>query len=423
MSLVGRVEADGETHVTMLETVREYALDLLEASGEADALRHAHAAWCVELAERAEPMLFGPDQIPWLRRLAREQHNLRAALDWAGDGAGRADSAAVELGLRLVGALGLFWSWHGDWFEGRARARRLLDAAPAAPPVQRARALRTAGRLSRHLADYRAAAEQLQASLACFREVGDRDGAADVAYSLGSLAVVRGDPEAAIPLLEQALVEARGVGHRRLEATALDVLATAQSDRGEYSAAAELFQSALAIRRELGHLRGISGTLHNMGVAARLHGDLERAWACLCEAQDLNRRLQDPDAEANSLHELGRIAETRGERALAEARYRESMALWIRLGGARAARHGLEGLARLAWSAGRAAEAARRYGIVAALCESAGVPWPPPHDAEVQETLSCIRGALGEDRYAAAWSDGGRLTEEEVVAEALGPAG
>jgi predicted ATPase len=105
--VVQREETDGGAGFGMLQVIREYALGQLEASGEGEALRRAHAAGVVALAERAWPELAGPEAGPWLERLEREHDNLRAALGWA------QEQGETETGLRLVAALGRFWAARG----------------------------------------------------------------------------------------------------------------------------------------------------------------------------------------------------------------------------------------------------------------------------------------------------------------------
>jgi predicted ATPase len=129
---------DGEPRFVMLETVREFALELLEESGEEVEVRRRHATWCLRLAANAGPDLYGgPEQIRWLDRLEAEHDNLRAALEWA------ERTGTSETGLRLVGALYWFWYVRGHLSEGRRWLERALARgthAPALRAAQRRRA-------------------------------------------------------------------------------------------------------------------------------------------------------------------------------------------------------------------------------------------------------------------------------------------
>src|SRR5262249_48129421 len=118
----------GETRFGMLETIREYGLERLAASGEEPAVHDAHADWCIALAEQAEPELAGPRQEAWVRRLETELGNIRAAQEWL---FARGDA---ERSLRLAGAIGWFWS-SAPYFD---EARERFDAVLAMPDVERA---------------------------------------------------------------------------------------------------------------------------------------------------------------------------------------------------------------------------------------------------------------------------------------------
>jgi predicted ATPase len=118
-------DASGEPRLMLLETLREFALERLEASGEAEAVRRRHAEHYLALAEAAEPEMHGPRGGDWGAMLEREHDNLRAALQWA------LDCDAGETGLRLCGALWRFWSARGHLGEGGRWLREVLDATIA----------------------------------------------------------------------------------------------------------------------------------------------------------------------------------------------------------------------------------------------------------------------------------------------------
>src|SRR5437764_9685139 len=125
-SLVQQTAQEGEqSRLVMLETIREYGLEVLASGGEAEAMHEAHATYYLALAEQAEPELSGPQQISWFERLEREHDNLRSALSWFLEQGSERQSR--ELALRLSGALSQFWGIRGYLSEGRHWLERALD--------------------------------------------------------------------------------------------------------------------------------------------------------------------------------------------------------------------------------------------------------------------------------------------------------
>ncbi len=116
---------NGEPRFLMLETLRDFGLEKLEASGEPDVIRRRHAEFFLSLAEQAEATLERAEQIEWMHRIEQEHDNLRAALEWS-----RVSEGAEELCLHLAGSLGLFWEVRGYFSEGRERLSAVLLTAP-----------------------------------------------------------------------------------------------------------------------------------------------------------------------------------------------------------------------------------------------------------------------------------------------------
>src|SRR5262249_18470059 len=139
---------DGEPRFAMLETIREYGLERLDAAGEETEARQRDANWCLDLAERAEPKLMGPEQAAWFTRLDIEHDNLRAALGWA------IDRRDAELAARLGGALRRFWNLRGHSEEGRRWLERAFALGANLPPAIRAKTLLAAGVIAYRQGDY-----------------------------------------------------------------------------------------------------------------------------------------------------------------------------------------------------------------------------------------------------------------------------
>ncbi len=190
------VGPDEEPRFAMLETIREFGLERLAARGEEAAIQNAHAAYFLALVEQAESALLGPEQMAWLTWLDAAHDNLRAALDWC-------LASDAEAGLRLAGALSLFWQVRGYLLEGRRWLEALLAQAPQRAAL-RAKALHAAGQLARHQADIASGISLCEESLAIYRELGDKRGGAYVLRTLGLLVSDGGDPERGRALFERA---------------------------------------------------------------------------------------------------------------------------------------------------------------------------------------------------------------------------
>jgi predicted ATPase/DNA-binding SARP family transcriptional activator len=265
-SLLGeRVDAGGAMRWFMLETVREYALELLrEQLGERDASRERHALHYAELAEAAEDEHPASGSGAAWRRLEAEQDNFRAALDWT-----RA-SGAVELEFRLVGALAYFWATSDHLREGRARIDDALQHAAAAPAVLRAKALAGAALVAHSLGDYERMRVSAQASLELFRGLHDDRRTALALNQLGIALSNLGDIDGGIACHEENAAISRRLGDGTRLSAALNNLGYCLLRRGRNERAAALFEEGLAVCRQIDHRTGESVMLGNLGLVALL---------------------------------------------------------------------------------------------------------------------------------------------------------
>ena len=301
-SLVRRgVGVGGASRVEMLETIREFARERLRERPEADAVRRRHAEHLVALAERAEPALASPEQAFWLARLREENANIRAALAWS------REAGQLELGLRLAGALGRFWSARGLMAEGRQWLEQALAEADGVSAAVRAKAEFAAGYAALGLGDFTGAEQHFERCLGLARELGDerQEGAALAQLAWLGMATDRADQ--ARSHAEDALRLAGAEGDKVAASGALDVLAELAST-GKDGKAKELFEQGLALRRELGDERLIANSL-------LLLGRVDRDEARYVEALELARGLEDSWTTSVALLSLGEI---RGDRELIE---------------------------------------------------------------------------------------------------------
>jgi len=207
-----------EPRFTMLETVREYALERLEESGELERLRRRHAIYFLKLAEEEERASQGPLQRVWLDRLETEHDNLRVALSWSLTSQGN-----TEMVLQLTGALSHFWYMREHHIESRIWLQSALERGSDATAA-RAKVLFGAGRLAWFQGELARANTLLEESLTLYRELGDAAGAAYALLVLGRTAVSQGDLRQGAKLVEESLALFRQQGNMWGIARALIIL-------------------------------------------------------------------------------------------------------------------------------------------------------------------------------------------------------
>jgi predicted ATPase/class 3 adenylate cyclase len=355
----------------MLETIREYAAERLEESGEADRLGHRHAEYFLALAEKAEPYAREVDPV-WLDRLEQEADNLRAALDWV------EASGETQLVLRLAGALVDFWGTKGHLAEGHRRLEDAL-AADESPTAARAKALIAAADMCVGHGDAARARMRAKEALALHRRLGDDHGAADSLYMLGAAAADDQDYEAARQLWEESLQLYREVGDPHLAMLAMRMLAWAYDELGEPARARRLKQDVLEQARAVGDKNVQVHALESLAHAAAPEGRVEEAATLLEQAYQLNRELGD--------------------------RFREAVIVCR--------------FARLLAYAGRAEAAARTLATGETLYEQMGASPMGWLKRGNDEALALIRAQLDNAAFLEAWEQGGAQTADEAVALAL----
>ncbi len=327
-SLLLQVKQEGnEPRLIMLETVREYGLECLRESGEAEVSQRAHALYYLRLAEQAEPYLKGAQQIEWLEQLEMEQENLRAALGWL------LEQKEADLAVRLGGAMWWFWYVRGYWSEGR----RWLEAALALPQMEgqtaaRAKALRGAGTLALYQWDYAVAPVLLEESAALYRESGDKRGLAGSLGELGWYKFRQNDFAAARTLLEESIGLAREVSDKRILAYLLRYLGWLFGMPGDYDRAFPLVKESVELCRELGDKHGLTYTLTALSRIVLWQGNATQAVALAQESLTLARDLHNKPDIADALYELACSAEYQGEYGQAEVLTRENLVLARELG-------------------------------------------------------------------------------------------
>jgi predicted ATPase/transcriptional regulator with XRE-family HTH domain len=420
----------GESRYTMLETIREYALERLEESGAAAQVRQAHATYFLALAEEAEPALHGPEQARWQQRLEQEHDNIRAVLAWVlAHGAGtvppvpaqemRAMVEPLVLGLRLAGALERFWTWRGHATEGQRWLDALLAGSGTVPPRVRARACTTLGTLAWASGDHATAAAHHARALALYRALDDRRGMARALHNLGAVTAIQGDYAWATSLGEESLALYRSLRDGPGIALALNNLAAIALGHPDYARAGSLLEESLALSRQQGDTLGTAIALSNLADAARGQGDYARAVALYEQSLTLHESIGDRMGRRQDLVELAGALQALGQHDRALALYRESLSEYQAGGNPRSAAYALEGIALIHAVQGQPEPAARLVGAAAALRAAIGAPLMEPDRRRYDPALAAVRTVLGEEAFAAAWAAGQTLSLEQAITEAL----
>jgi non-specific serine/threonine protein kinase len=372
------IVAQEQLRFRMLETAREFALDLLESSGEGDGVRRQHAKFFAAFAEQAEPQLQGASQALVVERLEREEDNFRQALRWAFESA---SPGAEEVGLRLAGALGWYWFLHGAPSEAQQWFQVLLrpTAADAKPSPVRARALNAAGFRATNHAEYGIASDFHGKAASIWRELGDTPGMVASLHGLGDTALWVGKADEARAHYEEGLELARARGTGEDEA---------------------LFA-------------------FHLGQLWWLEGDVPLGEQYGKDALSVARAARSTTWTAYSLFVLASLAHERGDLRGAGALYREALELGWKHHDRLCVRMALPGLAGVAAMEGDAARALRLASAASALEENAGMWAFPPIQARQAHWLATAEEAADATTREAAWAQGRRMTLDEVIAHAL----
>ncbi len=377
-SLVMVVSDDRSAWYHLLEPVRQYAMAQLAALEEADDLRACHAAYYLDLAERAANELQGPEQESWLATLEREQGNLRAALEWE---IGQADAGSA---LRLAAALVPLWETHAHLVEGRRWLRQALELpAEGVDPRARMRALRGAGRLA-------------------FLYEGDDERHYSEAESLD----------------RESLELAKTVGDQRGVAAALTELGMVYRLQRDLARSREVLTEALNLFRALVDAPGIAFTMLNLGSTVGYMGDTAQAASLIADSIEGLRAIGDQHKTAIAQVLLSRVALTRGDLETAARLSVDAMTTHARLGDRWFVAFDLLALADVLIHARNPRQSVRMMGAAQALSDRLGSPVGGVSFASVHAQVDALRH---EDWFAQAWTEGYALNPHQsaLAARAL----
>jgi predicted ATPase/DNA-binding SARP family transcriptional activator/Tfp pilus assembly protein PilF len=366
-SLISVADIEDGLNFKMLETIRQYAAEQLEVSGEKEAVLDRHCNFFLSFAEAAEPHLSGPEQDVWLARLESDYENLRAALEWS-----KAKQEGFDVGLRLAAALGRFWEVRAHLKDGRMHLKELLtkEQRPQRSP-ERARALSSAGVLAWNHGDYSYAVAVLEESLSIWRELGDMPGIARSLNELGVVAREQCKTAEAKEFHDEGLRLFRELGDKRGIANSLHFLGLLATRQGTQKAK-EYFKEGLTIFRELGDKVNIGWSLFQLGTLACVQGDLEQAPLLYTESLATFRELRDERGTAWSIFQMGLVATRQGNHQAAKKLLEDSLAIWTEVGDKRGVAAAIHQLGLVAALSGDYCDAKSRFKRSLSMTEEAG---------------------------------------------------
>ncbi len=414
--LVERSHVTGGEETTrhdLLETIHEFAQEQLAASGETDLLRRRHAEAYVRLGEEAETELHSARQGLWLRRLEAEAHNVRAALAWC------LEADEPELGLRLAGAIWMFWSKRGHASEGDRWLADLLARPGPVSAAIRSKALNGAAGIAYVEGDLAHAEAYLEEAIALRTQLGDERGRVKMLANLGMIATYRGDYGRARRLLEETRALNSSLGETRALANDLLNLANLAVYENDLESAVPLYEDSLEHFRLAEDTGGIANALGDFGAGLLYHGAYERARQPLEKSVELFRSLEDGHGVAAALINLGVLALCESDASLAISLLRESLSRLHEFGERRALAACLDHLAQAATALGDHERGARLMGGAEALRTGGGFPRAPGEEVLRDQALARVRALLGEGALNAAWAMGAALPLESLIQEAL----
>jgi predicted ATPase/class 3 adenylate cyclase len=410
------VPDDGGERYRMLETIRQYACDRLQESGQRLIVGRRHCDWFLAFAEEAEPHLNGGAEQPaWMARLDVEHDNLRAALTWSLEEVG-----SSEAELRLCGALCRYWAGRGYAAEGGAWCVKALSRdARGLGTRARAKALTAAGTLAWRLGDMTGARGSLEQALDLSRQLRDRALEAGALASLGGVAIHRAEFAAAQAMLEQAAALNRELGNRAQEGDAYNSLAALAISQGDDEAAKEPLERALAISKASGNKLAEARAKAYLALLTERRGEYKAAQALHEQVLALAQEFGVREFELVEIRHLADVALAQGNMKAARAYFLKALNASRDLGNQHRMAEMLEAVMDLTEAAGAFQRTAVLAGAADALRDAIATPRAPLQQHQHDPIVSRCRKVLGEEAYAAAIAAGRAMSGDDAVSIAL----
>jgi predicted ATPase/DNA-binding winged helix-turn-helix (wHTH) protein len=413
-NLIQRMDrGQAEPRFTMLETIREFAVECLANSGELDATKRAHAAYCLVLAEEGNPELSPEDRAGWLMQCDAELDNFRPALDWL------FQARELDWSLRLCVALFRFWDMREHLGEGRSRLEAVLVLAGGHRTKERARIANFIGALAAAQGDYLGAKRFLELGLSLYEDLGDETGIAAALNALAIAARDEGDYVSAQHNFERSLACWRLLSDRSAIARCLHNLANVVKARGDYARARWALSEATEIFLQLGDRSGAAWSMNQQADVARATGDNDNARRLYRNALFTFREAGDPWGVGRSLADLGYLDGEEGNHLSGHAAFREALEIFAALGHRRGMARVLEGSACLALAEGFAERALTLAAAASNSRRMISAPLSQADQSKLDQALQPAWQTLTESEAKSAWAEGSTMSLEEAMRYAL----
>jgi predicted ATPase len=401
---------------SMLEAIREYALERLREAGEADLLHQRHAAFFSGLAAEARPKFFSGQGEEWLDRLEADYGNFRAVLEWS-------QSSFESQGLGWHVIVDLIWLWYRRGYLNEARqwyVRAIEQTSALEDSLLRGLILDDAGFVAMWQSDLVAAAHLMDEGLLILRQFGETPELAEALFGRGVLAVNQGDGERAVALLKEALALYEKYGQEWFQAMILLHLGNVALSKGDLGTAQAYMDESRALGQRVGDRWIVASAVNNFGEFARYRGDHDEAEVFYLESRELFQRVGSSPDVVRANHSLAWIALARGDAAQARALFEEALALHRQLGVRRGVVECLVGLAAVFGSQGQAGLAVRLFSFARDQFAALGAGIWPADEADLERNLAAARAQLDPSTFAAAWAAGQSMTLTQALVAAAG---
>jgi predicted ATPase/DNA-binding CsgD family transcriptional regulator len=441
--LSSKGEVNGELRFFLLETIRAYAWECLEQSGEMAACQQAHAGYYLQFMEHAESKLEGPEQPQWIATIEREYNNLRVGLIWFLQQG--TEKQTYEEALRLASALTPFWITIGALSEGRALLEQALSGGETLRSGAHARACQQLGHLLCIQGNFDLAERYLKESLALARKLHIPKCVVLSLKWLGYMALSRGNYTEVHLLVNESLELARQEGYTRVIACTLETLSNVLCNQGDYDQATSLAEESLGYYQQMGDRANATNVLWLRGLLAFYQGELSTAVSfyetCLANYQELKdkvgvswalsslglvaafqedyvkartflenalrlRQETGDQRRATEYHALGRVAFGEGSHAEAYEHYQRSLTSFQEIGAPPSMAFCLEGLAEVVLAQGSPFKAACILGCAEAVRQRTDATRPTIGQRRYEETCARLSRELGEQAFQEAWQRG-----------------